>query len=52
MCCEADRLIGKEMKDLQEDGWEAFLKGFPVSWCGEGRELEDGPVSRQEWRLG
>ncbi|XP_078305090.1 uncharacterized protein LOC144616727 isoform X2 [Panthera onca] len=31
VCCEADRLIGKEMKDHQEDGWEAFLKGFPVS---------------------
>ena len=31
VCREADRLIGKEMKDHQEDGWEDFLKGFPVS---------------------
>lgn len=34
VCCEADRLIGKEMKDHQEDGWEVFLKRFPVSCTG------------------
>lgn len=31
MCCEADHLIGKEMKAHQEDEWEASLKGFLVS---------------------
>lgn len=31
VCREADRLIGKEMKDSQPDGWEAVLEGFPVS---------------------
>lgn len=50
-CCEADRLIGKEMKDLQEDGWGACLKGFPVSVCRYGNELEEGRMSRQGWRL-
>lgn len=30
-CCEADHLIGKEMKAHQEDEWEASLKGFLMS---------------------
>lgn len=32
VCGGADRLIGKEMKDLGEDGWGAGPEGFPVSW--------------------
>lgn len=30
-CSGADHLIGKEMKDFWQDGWEAILEGFPVS---------------------
>lgn len=33
VCCEADRLIGKEMKDHQEDGWEAFSSRGFLSLC-------------------
>lgn len=46
VCCEADRLIGKEMEDHQEDGWEAFLKGFTVSLGRCGNECDGGSTSR------
>lgn len=50
VCCEADRLIGKEMKDHQEDRWEAFLQGFLVSLHRYRSEPEEVPVGRWEWR--
>lgn len=46
VCCEADRLIGKEMEDPQEDGWETFLKGFPVSLCRYSIGPGGGQMSR------
>lgn len=49
--CAADRLIGKEMNTLQEDGWGVFLKGAPASVCRYGDELEEGQPGRQGWRL-
>ena len=51
VCCEADHLIGKGMEDHQDDGWEAFLKGFPVSLCRYGSEPDGGPMGRGEWKL-
>lgn len=46
VCCEADHPIGKEMKDHQEDGWEAFLKGFLVSSCRSVSEPEEELAGR------
>lgn len=42
MCCEADHLIGKEMKAHQEDEWEVSLKGFSVSVKVFGSDPEEG----------
>lgn len=42
-CCEADQLIGKEMDDHQEGGWQTFLTGS---------EPDGGPVGGEEWRPG